>query len=84
MEFLKAHQETILALLAVCLPILLPAVNRRLAFLTGNRYVKNGLIIAKALEDGIQPNELENLIAGIKLNNAAKAGQALEEAAENN
>ena len=62
MSFFQQHAESILAVAAALGPVLLPPVNRWLAKITGNQYVRKGLEVAKALEDGIELNEVKSLL----------------------
>ncbi len=78
-ELLLNHWEAIAAVLAVLFPVLLPPVNKRLTLLTGNEKVKIGFAIAAALKDGIQKEEVESLLAALKLSKAVSAGAELEQ-----
>ena len=61
-NFLANHGDAVLAGFAPILLGLLPPVNRFLARVTGNRYVSKGLKIAKALEDGVQVEDVKALL----------------------
>ena len=58
MSNLIPHQEFFLGLVVALAPILLPQVNQTLAKVFGNKYVKKGFQVAKALEDGLTIDEL--------------------------
>lgn len=61
-DFFNNHSDAIFAAALPVLGALLPPVNRFLARVTGNRYVAKGLRIAKALEDGMQVEDVKALL----------------------
>ncbi|MEM9908431.1 MAG: hypothetical protein AAF921_25805 [Cyanobacteria bacterium P01_D01_bin.44] len=64
MDFLNQHSETAIGMGFAMLPFLLPAVNKFLARITGNRAVKYGLKVADAIKDGkLSIDDVQGLLA---------------------
>ena len=65
MEVITRHQELLVGIGLGALPLLLPAINRRLAIWTNHRWMKKGFQVADALRDGaIDPEDVERLLGG--------------------
>jgi hypothetical protein len=61
-NFLSNHGDALVALLLPVVAGFLPPVNQFLARLTGNKYVEKGMKVAKALEDGLQIEDVKALL----------------------
>ena len=65
-SYLQPHIEAISAVALTVAPLLLPAINRRLAVATGDARIKIAFKIADALRDGVQVQDVVTALTTIK------------------